>query len=75
MKYRIVERVNRCNGKCRFAVEQLINLSLNDWALCRYYDENYEPRYAIFDTVHDAETFIEHECKPIIQTIVKEIEL
>ena len=75
MKYRIVQRKNRCNSKVTFAVERLIDFTLDTWVLDRYYDERNEPKMAVFDTVHDAETFIDSQGNPIIQTTVKEIEL
>ena len=78
MRYRIVERKNKCNNSIVFAVEQNIALSLgdkNNWSVCKYYDELDEPKYAFFDTVTEAEIFIKSEAMPIVQKVIKEIEL
>lgn len=75
MKFRIVKQENRINGNIVYAVEQKIAETLdNNWMLFPYYNEKNEHKWAIFDTVEEAETFIEHEGKPIVQTTVKEIE-
>ena len=75
MKFRIVKQENCINGNTTYAVEQQIAKSLGDdgWALSIYYNEKNEQKWAIFDTVKEAETFIEYDGKPLVLTTVKEI--
>lgn len=58
MKYRIKQRHNFITGEIRYAVEQQIYEGENGWMLSQYTDENEERKFAIFDTVAEANLFI-----------------
>lgn len=75
MKFRIVKQENSITGNITYAVEQQIGESLGDrdWVLFPYYNEKNEHKWAIFDTIKEAETFIECDGKPLVLTTIKEI--
>lgn len=58
MKYRINQRHNILTGEKKYAVEQQIFDDEKGWMLSQYTDENEVRKFAIFDTIADAEIFV-----------------